>query len=73
LGEDLNACEVQFSYQIFFLYIEGDNAEGAKIYASGQLPELRERCRDRAAPFWKAFAQQSVAADRREDAPPAER
>ena len=64
LGEDLNACEVHFSYGLFFLYIEGDDVEGAKIHVRNALPELLETCRDRAAPFWKAYAQQAVAADR---------
>jgi hypothetical protein len=64
LGQDLSAREVHCSYHLFFLYIEGDDVEGAKIHAREALPELLETCRERAAPFWKAYAQQAVAADR---------
>jgi hypothetical protein len=63
LGQDPSAREVHYSYRLFFLYIEDDDVEGAKIHARQALPELLEACRDRAAPFWKAYAQ-TVAADR---------
>jgi hypothetical protein len=64
LGQDMNAREVLFSYDLFFLYVEYDDIEGAKIRAQEGLPELLESCRSRAAPFWIAYAQQAVAADR---------
>jgi hypothetical protein len=73
LGEDLGEPEVRFSYEIYFFYVEKNDMVGAKKHVLGKLPDLLPTCRNRAAPFWNAYAQQSAAADRRENVAPAER
>jgi hypothetical protein len=68
-GQDQNAWEVHLSHRLFF-YIEDDDVEGAKNYTRRALPARLDACRNRAAPFWIAYAQQSVQPECREDAAP---
>jgi hypothetical protein len=64
MGQDLAEREVRFSYEIYFLYVEGTDMECAKAYVRDNLPRLLSGCRIRAEPFWSTYAQQAVAADR---------
>ena len=63
MGEELSVLEVKFGYYVEHLWGDCNDMQAAASYVRQHLPEFLQRCKERAAPYWSAYAQPALQAD----------